>query len=123
MLSFKNKAFSFFALIIVISIFWVWLSASFTFSAWVDKLFLVSLFTTMVGAIMYLVEKQFFDAFLKNFKYFLKNINKQSRIADEIEQKNHRQTKESPLKFHSTYPILIAGTSLLILSIVFSIIQ
>src|SRR5699024_5687669 len=100
-------------LIIVISILLFWLSLSFTFSVWVDKLFMVSLFATMVGAIMYLIEKQFFDAFLKNFRYFLKKINKKSQMADEIEQKNHQQTKDFPVKFRTTYPILIAGASLL----------
>src|SRR5699024_6745242 len=122
-LLFKNKTFSFFVLIIVISIFLVWLSPSFTFSVWVDKLFMVSLFATMVGAVMYLIEKQFFDTFLKNFRYFLKKINKKSQMADEIEQKNHHQTNDFPLKFRTTYPILIAGASLLFLAIVFSIIQ
>src|SRR5699024_5259761 len=123
-MSFKYKTLSFFSFILMGSFLFVWTSSSsFSFANWVDKLFMTSLFTTMVGAIMYLLEKSFFDAFIKNFKYFLKKVNKKSKIADEIEQKNYHSTTYTPVQFQSTYPILIAGGSLFMLAIVFSIIQ
>ncbi|HLR53206.1 MAG TPA: DUF3899 domain-containing protein [Pseudogracilibacillus sp.] len=123
-MSFKYKTLSFFSFILMGSLLFVWTSSSsFSFANWVDKLFMTSLFTTMVGAIMYLLEKSFFDAFIKNFKYFLKKVNKKSKIADEIEQKNYHSTTYTPVQFRSTYPILIAGGSLFMLAIVFSIIQ
>lgn len=123
-MSYKNKTLTLFTFIIVISLLLAWVSSSsFSFADWVDKLFMTSLFATMVGAIMYLLEKSFFDAFFRNFKYFLKKVSKKSKMADEIEQKNHQQTAYTPVQFRSTYPILIAGGSLFILAIVFSIIQ
>src|SRR5699024_7098238 len=123
-MSFKYKTLSFFSFILMGSLLFVWTSSSsFSFAHWVDKLFMTSLFTTMFGSLMYLLEKSLFDAFIKKFKYYLKKVNKKSKLADEIEQKNYQSTTYTPVQFRSTYPILIAGGSLFMLAIVFSIIQ
>src|SRR5699024_7333861 len=110
---------SFFSFILMGSLLFAWTSSSsFSFANWVYKVFMTSLFTTMVGAIMYLLAHSFFAALIKNFKYFRTQVNKRRKIANEIEQ-----TTYTPVQFRSTYPILIAGGSLFMLAIVFSIIQ
>src|SRR5699024_5850175 len=95
----------------------------FSSTVWVDSLFLISLFVTMIGAILFIIQKGFFNPIINNFKYFISKISKRRQIADEIEQKSNHGVRNLPKKYFITFPCLEAGIILLLVSICFSIIQ
>src|SRR5699024_12051422 len=98
-------------------------STPFSYTVWVDSLFLISLFVTMIGAILFIIEKGFFNPFINNFKYFISKISKRRQIADEIEQKSNNGVRNLPKKYFITIPCLEAGIILLFVLICFSFIQ
>lgn len=117
-------AFSFMAIIVLASlVITILVSTPFSYGVWIDSLFLTSLFTTMIGTVLYIIEKGFFDSFMNNFKYFISKINKGRQMADEIEQKTSNTAQSLPKKYLITFPCLVAGSILLLVSIGFSIIQ
>src|SRR5699024_6905750 len=117
-------AFSFVAVMILASVtFTLLASTPFSYTVWVDSLFLISLFVTMIGAILFIIEKGFINPIINNFKYFISKISKRRQIADEIEQKSNHGVRNLPKKYFITFPCLEAGILLLLVSICFFIIQ
>jgi hypothetical protein len=64
---------------------------SWSFSKWLDSVFLVGLFMLIIFAIMVLIEAQFFNAFIKSFKHFLGRINKKEQLIRESEKRSNNQ--------------------------------
>src|SRR5699024_429473 len=119
-----SLAFSFVAVIILASVtFTLFAFTPFSYTVWVDSLFLISLFVTMTGAILFIIEKGFLNPLINNFKYFISKISKRRQIAVEIEQKSNHGARNLPKKYFITFPCLVAGIILLLVSICFSIIQ
>ena len=119
-----KKAFSLMVLIILISLVLTPLTAAFSYAAWLDMLFTLSLLATIIGAGLLVIEKGFFDPFIKNFKRFMRTINKRRQMADEVEQKNAYSNKnDRKRKYMLTLPLLEAGCMLFVLSTCLSIIQ
>src|SRR5699024_1600964 len=117
-------AFSFVAVMILASVtFTLLASTPFSYTVWVDSLFLISLFVTMIGAILFTIVKGSFNAFINNFKYFIGKSNKRRQVADEIEQKSNHGVRNLSKKYFITVPCLEAGIILLLVSVCFSIIQ
>src|SRR5699024_3823449 len=85
-----------------------------------DSFGLIFLLLTMIGAILFIIEKGFFNPFINNFKYFISKIRKRRQIADEIEQKSNHGVRNLPKKYFITFPCLEAGIILLLVSICFS---
>src|SRR5699024_12387829 len=98
-------AFSFVAVIILSSVtFTLLASTPFSYTVCVDSLFLISLFVTMIGDILFIIEKGLFNPFINNFKYFNSKISKRRQIADEIEQKSNHGVRNLPKKYFITFP-------------------
>src|SRR5699024_12648361 len=117
-------AFSFVAVIILATVTLTLLASTlFSYTVCVDSLFLIFLFVTLIGSILFIIEKGFFTPFINNFKYFISKISKRRQIADEIEQKSNHGVRNLPKKYFITFPCLEAGIILLLVSICFSIIQ
>src|SRR5699024_3884504 len=103
-------AFSFVAVIILASVtFTLLASTPFSYTVWVDSMFLICLFVTMIGAMLFIIEKGFFNPLRNNFKYFISKISKRRQIADEIEQKSNHGVRNLPKKYFITSPCLEAG--------------
>src|SRR5699024_11232243 len=101
--------FSFVAVIILASVtFTLLASTPFSYTVWVDSLFLISLFVTMIGAILFIIEKGFFNPFINNFKYFISKISKRRQIADEIEQKSNQGVRNITKKYFNNFTCLVA---------------
>src|SRR5699024_7794730 len=96
-------AFSFVAVIIIASVtFTLLASTPFSYTVWVDSLFLISLFVIMIVAILFIIEEGFFKPFINNFKYIISKISKLRQIADEIEQKSNHEVRNLPKKYFIT---------------------
>ena len=65
------------------------LQPSWSLSKWLDSLFLVGLLLLVIYAIMFLMEAEFFTAFIKSFKHFYGRINKKEQIIQESEQRSN----------------------------------
>jgi hypothetical protein len=64
------------------------LHQSWSFSKWMDSLFLVGLLLLIIYAIMVLIEAEFFTAFIKSFKHFYGRINKKEQLIRESEKRS-----------------------------------
>lgn len=65
------------------------LHQSWSFSKWLDSLFLIGLLLLIIYAIMVLIEAEFFNAFIKSFKHFLVRINKKEQLIRESEKRSN----------------------------------
>src|SRR5699024_7395160 len=81
-------AFSFVAVMILASVtFTLLASTPFSYTVWVDSLFFISLFVTMIGDILFIIEKVFFNPFINNFKYFISK----SASEDKLQMKSSKK--------------------------------
>src|SRR5699024_11719444 len=93
-------AFSFVAVMILASVtFTLLASTPFSYTVWVDSVFLISLFVTLIGAILFVIVKGVFNPFITNVKSFIVKISKRIQIADEIEQKSINRIRKVTKKY------------------------
>jgi hypothetical protein len=93
---------------------------SFNQLSWINTLFNCSLFLTVIGSMMIVIQGGFFNGILRSFRLFFQKTNRIEQVLEEIEG-----TKESlspyRFRFMLAFPFLISGTILLLFSIFFSL--
>ncbi|WP_163969516.1 DUF3899 domain-containing protein [Oceanobacillus halotolerans] len=111
---------AFIALLLIISTGLTYLfDGTLTMLDWINTLFLCSIFFTIIGAILFIIQAGFFDNFRANIRYVFKKISKTEQVVNDIE----RGSSDKPIyrvKIPISFPVLIAGLILVILSTVIS---
>lgn len=64
------------------------LNQSWSFTKWMDSIFLVGLLLLIIYAIMVIIEAEFFSSFIKSFKHFYGRINKKEQLIRESEKRS-----------------------------------
>lgn len=92
---------------------------SFNLLVWINTLFNCSLFLTIIGSTMLVLQGGFFNAIIKSFRLFFQKTNKIEQVIVEIEGKKENLIPYR-LTFNLTFPFLVSGSILLLFSIFFS---
>jgi len=116
---FKKSAFIAVIILLLATILPLIRSQPLTIVAWIDMLFICSILTTVIGAVLLIIQSKFFEPFVKSLKYFFQKINKQRQIADEIERKESNSYSRS-IHLPMSIPLIGGGLVMLVLSIFIS---
>ncbi|WP_179151987.1 DUF3899 domain-containing protein [Oceanobacillus senegalensis] len=87
----------------------------------IDTLFLLSLIISVVGGILFIIQTGFFNTFIKTFRYFFRRMNKTEDVIQQIEKKDPDRPIHS-IHIPISYPILLSGLFLFVVSMVVSFI-
>ncbi|MFC0272761.1 DUF3899 domain-containing protein [Metabacillus herbersteinensis] len=92
---------------------------SFNLLLWINALFNCSLFITVVGSTMLVIQGGFFNAIIKSFGLFFQKTNHMEQVIEDIEGKRDYLIPYK-LTYKLTIPFLVSGSILLLFSIFFS---
>lgn len=110
------------SLIVMISfILSIFKSTIFDLITFLDTLFICSLALTLLGASMHILNAGFFDAYSKQFKSFLRQINRTEQYMSEFENTNNDFTPRF-YEFSSATFFTLTGIILTLLSGIFSVV-
>jgi hypothetical protein len=93
---------------------------SFNQLSWINTLFNCSLFLTVIGGVMIVIQGGFFNGIVRSFRLFFRKTNRIEQILEEIEGEKGNFIPYH-ITFGLTFPFLISGTILLLFSILLSL--
>lgn len=102
-------------------IFAFWQSPPFLWITFWNAMFALSLLLLLIGASGYIISSGFLTPFIRNFRYFMRRVDRVEQMASEIEKKDSEPTSFA-MSSSATKPLIISGGILIILSSFVSII-